>query len=110
MARSALAVQQISRAGVVPAYTAANAAGHSIVNNGRTFLHVKVGATPTNVTLDSPVLVDGQAVAGRVIAIGANTEKMIGPFPDPIFDQPDGSGVDVDFSSVATVTVGAFSL
>lgn len=110
MARSALAPQQINRSGITPAYTTPNAAGHSVVNDGRTFLHVKTGGTGLTVTAETPGTVDGQAVADRAYVIGTNTELMIGPFPPSDYDQPDGSGINFDFSATTSVTIAALRL
>src|SRR5687767_6438960 len=106
MARTALAVQSIVRTGLTPAYSAANVDGHSIPNDGRTFLHVKTVGTACNVSLKIPGTVDGQAVADKVIALGTNTERMIGPFPPQTYNQV-GDEVNVDFSAVTAVTVAA---
>lgn len=109
--RTALAEQKIIRAGLVPAYAAANADGHSIPNNdGRTFIHVKTGATPTNVTILTPGTVDGNAVADKVEAILANSEQMLGPYPPEVYNQPGTNEVHVDLSAVANVTIGLFRL
>jgi hypothetical protein len=35
---------------------------------------------------------------------------MLGPWPPDIYNQPDGTGVSIDFSQVATVTVAALRL
>jgi hypothetical protein len=105
MARTALAVQAITRAGLTPAYTAANADGHAIANDGSTMLHVKTVGTACTVTVVTPGTVDGQAIADRTIALGTNTERMIGPFPPRTYNQ-DGA-VHVDFSAVTAVTVAA---
>lgn len=110
MSRSALATQSIAPAGLIPAYTTANAAGHSIRNRGNQFLHVKNGSgSSINVTLVTPVEVGGRAVDDDVIAVAAGAEKMIGPFDESIYNNPDGT-VNVNFSAVATVTVAAFNL
>lgn len=105
--RTALAVQQISRSPLTPAYAAANVDGHSLPNTGREFFHVKTGGTGTTVTVVTPGTVDGQAVADKDYVIGTSAERMIGPFPREVYNQPDGS-VHINFSSVATVTCGAF--
>ena len=107
MARTALAVQQVERAGLTPAYTAANAQGHSIINgDGGAFLHVKTSGTPCDVTVQTPGTVDGEAIADRVVSLGAATEAMVGPFPPSVYNQADGT-VYVDFSAVAGVTCAA---
>jgi hypothetical protein len=110
MARTALAVQDVTRAGLNPAYTAANVDGHSIENNGLVALHIKTVATPCTVTIQTPGTVDGQAIADRTVALGASAERIIGPFPPRQYNQPTGDGVWVDFSAVTAVTVAALRL
>lgn len=111
MARTALAVQQVERAGLEPAYTAANVDGHSIANTGKEALHVKNDdASPINVTFLTPGTVDGQAVADRVQAVPAGEERIFGPFPKNIYDQPGTEVVHVDFSAVTSVTVAALRI
>lgn len=105
--RTALAVQQISRSGLTPAYTAANVDGHAIPNSDGMFLHVKTVGTGCTVTVEIPGTVDGQAVTNRSIVLGTNTERMIGPFPPSTYNQADGS-VNVNFSAVTAVTCAAF--
>lgn len=109
MARIALTTQEINRAGIVPAFVAANGTGgNSFTNDGRTYLQVILSGTATNVTLNIAKTVDSQGVTGRVVACtGSNTYK-IGPFT-PDYTQSDGM-VWVDFSSVTGVTIGAFRL
>jgi hypothetical protein len=110
MARTALTVQQINRSGVTPSYTAANVDGHSIANDGTVVLHVKNGgASPINVTVPIPTLVDGQAVSSRVVAVANAGEKIIGPFPAAQYNQSAGD-VNVDFSAVTSVTVAALRI
>lgn len=111
MARTVLAVQQIVRAGLTPAFTAANVDGHSIVNNGHTFIEVKnVNAATRTVTVQTPRLVDGIAVAELEVVIPITTgDKMIGPFPAETFNQA-GGVIYVDFSAVADLTIAAIKL
>jgi hypothetical protein len=107
MARTALTVQQISRAGLTPTYGAANVDGHSFPNGGdREFLHVKTGGTGCTVTVQTPNTVDGLAIADRTYVIGTSSERMIGPFPRANYNQG-AEEVYVDFSSVTTVTIAA---
>lgn len=106
MARTALAIQNADSDGLVAAYTAANAAGHSIDPDG--ILHVKNDAVGSiDVTLVTPeTRGGGLAVADRVIAVAAGAETFIFVPRDEreSFAQPDGT-VNVDFSAVTTVTV-----
>ncbi len=109
MARETIAVQTIGRSGLAPAYAAAHADGGAFGNDGRTFLHVKNGATAVVVTIRIPVKVDGQAVTNPAVTVPATQERMIGPFPPGIYNQP-GSDIHVDFDDVSNVTVAAVRL
>jgi hypothetical protein len=106
MARTALTVQQVTRAGLTPSYGAANVDGHSLPNGGKELLHIKTGGTSCNVTIQTPGSVDGQAIGDRVIAIGTSSERIIGPFPPDIYNQTSGE-VYIDFSAVTAVTIAA---
>jgi len=108
MARTALAVQTVIRAGLTPSYAAANVDGHSIPDDGRTYAHVKTGGTGCVVTEVTPGTVDGLAVPDRTVTIGTSSERLIGPFtPGGPYSQPGGE-VHLNFDSVTTVTIGAF--
>jgi hypothetical protein len=109
MARSALTVQTIARAGAVPSFAAANVDGNTFANDGNTFLEVANGAAaPINVTIQTPGTVDGLAVAELIVAVANGVTKRIGPFPPGIYNQ--SGEVYVDYSAVTTITVGAFRM
>lgn len=109
MARTALATQQITTAGLKPVYTAANVDGHSI--DPAAILHVKNGSgSSINVTVQTPAQVDGLDVEELVVAIPAAEERLIGGLKPSTFARPSGPDagrVYVDFSAVTTVTVAA---
>ena len=58
--RTALTVQQTTRSGLTPSYSAANVDGHSIPNTGAEILHIKTVGTACTVTVEIPGTVDGQ--------------------------------------------------
>ncbi len=105
------ATQQIADGGIVPAYQAGITAvdTYTFPNDGRTFLHVKKGANGCNVTVTTPATFRGKAVADTVIAIGANTDQMIGPFPADLYSDATGL-VTVAFSEVTGLTVAVIRL
>lgn len=110
MPRTALAAQQITAAGVVPVYSAANVDGHSFANDGNTILHVKNGgASSINVTVQTPQQVAGLDVAENIVAVAAGAERMIGRLRPATFNRPSGAVdpnvVYVDFSAITSVTV-----
>lgn len=104
-----LTVQDVSIAGVVPSYSAANSGGDTFVNDGKTYLHVKTGAGGTlNVTIPA-VACDQGTVHNTVVNIANSSEKIIGPFPTNRYGDA-SSVVSVAYSQVTNVTVGAFQL
>lgn len=111
MARTALALQYPTSDGLNPTYSAANADGHSLVNDGRTVLIVKnASAGSINVTAQTPGTVDGLAVADKVVAVPAGGERHF-KYDPRHYNRPAG-GTDpdmvwIDFSAVASVTVAA---
>jgi hypothetical protein len=114
----ALTPKTVSRSGlaVLGGLVAATAThGNKFFNDGATMLRVKNGsASPITVTIDTPGSVDGQAVADLTVTIAATGDvngldiQDIGPFTKT-FEQADGY-VWAVFSSVTTVTVGAFRM
>lgn len=115
MAVTNLAVQQITRAGLTPNFTAANADGHYIVNNGNTtFLEVKnAGNTACVVTLEITQAVDGVTPTGKTVTVPITTGvRIIGPFPKSIYDQSgsDAGMIHVHFDQVVSVTCAAFQI
>jgi hypothetical protein len=117
MSRVALTVQSIARAGITPTFGALNAStdgGNSFPNNGQTFLEVKnASGAPITVTFYFPATsyVDGAAVASKTVTVALTTgDKMIGPFPPGIYNQPDGSVYFDIGATITSVTAGAFNL
>lgn len=80
--------------------------GVTFVNTGRELLVVSVGATPTTLTSDIFLTIQGQSVSGASSgALTANAISILGPWPSQ-FNKTDGSGlVQVDFSSSASISV-----
>lgn len=109
-----LTVQDVSLAGLNPSYAAAGAGGDSFPNDGATFLHVKNGGGgPITVTIDDVGSASPEAAAAfdpdPDVSVPAGEERMIGPFPKDRFDATDGTGVNVSYSGVTSVTVAAVS-
>jgi len=110
MARTALTVTQVTRAGVALPAAAANADGHSVANDGSVILHiVNGGGAPITVTIVTPGTVDGLAIADREVIVAASANRLIGPFPREHYNQADGT-VHVNFSGVASVTAAALKV
>lgn len=110
MARTAITYEQIVRTGLESVGQAAVADGNKFSNDGRMFLRVlNEDASSINVTIQTPVTVDGLAVTDLVVAVPAGEARDIGPFPPAIYNQTDGM-VYVDYSAVTDITVTLFRL
>jgi hypothetical protein len=113
MARTTIASsQQVVRTGILPAYAAVDQPnGNQFLNiDQHVFLHIKNGGgTTCTVTIQTPITVDGLAVADLTVAIPTVSERMIGPFPLEYYNQSDGM-VYVDYSVGTSVTVAAIRL
>ncbi len=114
MAEKALTPQELRSSGVEPTYltsasTPALATGSfpstgdqfTVANNGRTWLRVKNGATALNITIQTPVTLDGNALADRVVAVPANEERDILLSPREVYGDPAKFALD----SVANVEI-----
>jgi hypothetical protein len=102
-----LTVQEISRAGLSPSYSAANAGGDEAPNDEITFLHVKNGSGGSiDVTIQTPGTVDGLAITDRTVAVPASEERMIGPFPSSVYS----STLTISYSGVTSLTIAAIRL
>ena len=111
MARTALTVNQVLYTGFTRSLSAANADGHSVVNDGKTWIEVaNASGGSINVTVQTAGTVDGRAVADDVIAIANGATKLIGPWPTHLYNQSTADGVYVDFSAVSSVTCAAYKL
>jgi len=74
------------------------------------FLYVKNGgAGPTTLTVVTPGDVDGLGISDLAVPVTNGQERMIGPFPKELYNQPDGT-VHINFSDVSSVTVAAIQL
>ncbi len=112
MARTSLTAQSIARAGIIHTFAAVDQPnGNQFLNvDERAFLYVKNGGGgAVNVTVPTPVTVDGLAVADLVVNIGAGVNKLIGPFPRQYYNQTDGM-VYIDYDTGASVTIAVIRL
>jgi hypothetical protein len=98
-----LTITAASRAGIdASAGVAASAGGDRFPNTGKELLIVtNASGSPVNVTMETTVEVDGQAVADNVVAVADGTSEIIGPFP--ISDYSDE--VNVTYSDETSLTV-----
>lgn len=113
MARDSVTTQKITRAGLIPTFTAASV-NNDVIDAGAVILEVNNGsASSINVTVNSPLTVDGLTVGPLVVAVAAGATKRIGPFPPSTFARtvaPDVGRVYVDYSAFASVTRAVVSL
>ncbi|MBK1785135.1 hypothetical protein [Prauserella cavernicola] len=114
MARANVLTQPIVKTGVEPELTAPTVDG-DVIDTGRVLLMVdNAGASPVTVTVQTPLTVDGLAVDELAVQVPAGGRRLIGPFSKTTFGrptgQPDSGRAYVDYSAVADVTRGVFSL
>ena len=106
-----LTVQNISRTGLTPAYTAV-AASDTFVPGAQTFIHVKnAGASPDTCAIlvvagDPPGLV----ISDLSVSVTNAQERMIGPLPAQFFADPVTGLATVTHGFTTTVTSGVFNL
>ncbi|MER7930497.1 hypothetical protein ABTY96_46565 [Streptomyces sp. NPDC096057] len=108
MARTAISVTQITRAGVAAGTEAAGdpTNNHVVPNNGKTILQVRnSGSTVARtVTFRLPGVVDGQAVTPRAVSIPISSTRWFGPFPTG--DYGSQLQVDVDNAELKLTAYG----
>jgi hypothetical protein len=98
-----LSVATISRLGVDVAGVASDVVGDEWPNTGQEFVEVKNGSGGSiNVTLQIRGTIDGAAAVNPVIAVGAGVTKIIGPFPQGIYNDTNGRA-KITYSAVVTV-------
>lgn len=107
-----LATQSISRAGVLPTYSAAAGGGDTFTPASDVFLHVKNGHTSAQtVTVVTPGSVLGDIpLADVAVSVPNASERMIGPFPASHFADPTDGLADITYSGVTALTVAVVRL
>jgi hypothetical protein len=113
MAITVLAIQTMSRDGLEPTFSAANADGHTFANNGRTFIQAfNDAAVDIEHTFATPGQVDGLDIEDLVVDIPAGEDRIIGPFPPSIYNTEPGvtDVVTLTFESVTTLTIAAINM
>jgi hypothetical protein len=99
-----LTVQKVSLSGIVPTFSAADVAGDTFKNYGKTLLHVKNGDTVSKqVTIASNTCSHG-ANHDVVVSVPAGEERQIGHFPTERFNN-ENHEVRVSYDSVTSLTV-----
>ena len=113
MARTSVVTQAMALAGLAPVLTAPTADG-DVVDVGRNFLMVEnIGAGAVTVTIQTPVSVEGLALADRIVSVPAGATRLI-PITMPAYRQPVGTAdagrAYIDYSVPADITRGVISL
>jgi hypothetical protein len=113
MADIDLTVQKLAATGITPEYTGSLSTGNTykVRNNGRIYVHAKkTGAGACTATIETPKTVGGLDIDDQEVTIAATTgDVMIGPFPPSIYNDSSGD-VNITFSEVTDLVVGAFEL
>lgn len=76
---------------VVAAAAGCAAGGDIFPNTGRELaIFTNASGSPINVTIVTPGTLDAHAIADRVVAVGANSTKAIGPLKPGTYNNPTG--------------------
>lgn len=79
-------------------------------NDGRVLLEVvSSDAGAQTVTVETPGVVNGLAIADQVVSVAAGATKYLGPFPPAVYNQPDGT-VNVNPSVNTTLKFRAYQI
>jgi len=107
--RVSIARQQVTDAGLIPAYSPAVEEGHSVENStGRVILHVcNTNETEVTVTIRSGFTVGGLKLQDRQVVVPPATCVFVGPFDPNVYNQPGTSHIWIDYSTVEGVDVAA---
>lgn len=91
--------------GISMAGAACAGGGDEFVNDGQTTIDVFNGDSGShNVTIATPLIIGGLAVAEQVVAVAAGAIKRIGPFPPGIYNDVNGK-VQLTYSAVTAQTI-----
>lgn len=107
-----LAPQDVTRAGLAPAYTAVAAGGDTFTPSKDTILHVKnASAAAVTVTIVTPKQAfDGAEIADTQVSVPAAGERIIGPFPSQHYAKPADGLADITYSAAANVTAAVLRI
>jgi hypothetical protein len=108
MARTDMAVDDLTLSGVAPTYHSAHADDNKFDNpGGDVIIHVKnASGSGLTVTVVNPASYHGVAFTDLSIYVCAGTDKLNGPFDPAIFNQSDTS-VHVNWSATTSITCAA---
>lgn len=104
MARVSVDTQEIVRSGLVPNMTAPTADGDVMDSGAVALLVENTGTTSHDVTVQTPITVDGLDVEQLVVSVAGGEQQLIGPLPKRTFGRLSGSDegrVYVDYATPA---------
>jgi hypothetical protein len=105
LARTELTPIDSSQSGTTVTYSAVDATnGNYFVNNGAEYIIVKNGSAAAITTTVLSVPCSHGRTADSVVSVPAGGEKIVGPFPRDLFNQPNSRDIHVDFSDGTSVT------
>lgn len=109
MARVSIARQQVSDAGLIPAYSPASADGHAVENSGgKLILHIRNNGTEdVTVTIRSGYSMSGLKLQDRIVTVPAGSSIFVGPLDATVYNQPGTSQVHIDYSATEGVDIAA---
>lgn len=110
MPRTVITPQTVTSAGLAAQYEPANASGNSFRLATGVTLHVKNGgASACNLTIPTPMQVDGLDVADRTIAVPAGAAAFVALGTGSAYRQPGGVAF-VNYDQVTSVTVAVLTV
>jgi hypothetical protein len=95
------------------ALVAAAGGGDQILPGPTTYIRVNNGGgSPIIVTVATPGTIGNSGLAQGDVSVSVTNaqSRLIGPFPAHLFADPTDGLVDITYSGVTSVTVGAFKL
>jgi len=106
-----LTVQQTALAGITPSWVAAAAGGDEFRNTGHTYAEVKnaSGGDITVTVVSQQECDQGYTHDETVVVVATTGVKRIGPFDPSRFNNESGN-VELTYSGVTSLTVGAFEM
>jgi len=107
-----LAVNKVLLLGILkPTLDAATVTGDEFFNDGKTFLEVaNADSSPISVTITGQKTLPGGISADKTIVVTNATTQWLGPFPVGIFNTDGANRVQVSYTAVTSITVGAHSV